>query len=139
LDVLKNGGVFLSDLDDRMERFLSEGRCACPSLLQHKEKLVKSLEELNAAFPILASWLKIIADPVRLKMLLLLKEKPLCACELEFVLDVSQPTVSYHLQKLRTEGLVDLVREGRWTMVRVKDATIFEWLEKAVTLSGAHV
>ncbi|MFW9917409.1 MAG: ArsR/SmtB family transcription factor [Candidatus Thorarchaeota archaeon] len=128
----------MSDLDERMERFLSEGRCACPSLIQHQEKLVKSLEGLDIAFPILTSWLKIIADPVRLQMLLLLKERPLCACELEFVLDVSQPTISYHLQKLRTEGLVDLVREGRWTMVRIKDTAIFEWLEKAITFSGAH-
>jgi len=129
----------LSDLDDRMERFLSEGRCACPSLIQHKEKIVRSLEELNITFPILTSWLKIIADPVRLQILFLLQERELCACELEFVLEVSQPTVSYHLQKLRSEGLVDLVREGRWTMVRVNDTAIFEWLEKAVTLSGAHV
>ncbi|MFX0113149.1 MAG: ArsR/SmtB family transcription factor [Candidatus Hodarchaeota archaeon] len=129
----------MSDVDERMERFLSEGRCACPSLIQHKEKLVKSLEEVNIAFPILASWLKIIADPVRLKMLLLLKQRPLCACELEFVLEVSQPTVSYHLQKLRTEGLVELVREGRWTIVQVKNAAVFEWLEKAVTISGASI
>lgn len=129
----------LSDLDERMERFLSEGRCTCPSLIQHKEKLAKSLGESNIAFPILASWLKIVADPVRLQMLLLLEERELCACELEFALEVSQPTISYHLQKLRTEGLVDLVREGRWTMVRIKDTAIFEWLEKAVTLSGAHI
>jgi DNA-binding transcriptional ArsR family regulator len=131
--------ILLSDLDERMERFLSEGRCTCPSLIQHKEKLAKSLGELNITFSILASWLKIVADPVRLQMLLLLEERELCACELEFALEVSQPTISYHLQKLRTEGLVDLVREGRWTMVRVKDTAIFEWLEKAVALSGAHV
>ena len=127
----------MSDLEKRLERFLSEGRCSCPSLFQHKEKITKSLKQLTINFPILISWLKVVADPIRLQMVLLLRERELCICELEFVLDVSQPTISYHLQKLRSVGLVDLVREGRWTMVRINDPRVFEWFEEAIEFSGA--
>ncbi|MHA2232143.1 MAG: ArsR/SmtB family transcription factor [Candidatus Hodarchaeales archaeon] len=129
----------MSELEQRLERFLSEGRCACPSLFKHKEQLSKAHEGLTIDFQILSSWLKVIADPIRLQMLLLLRERELCACELEFILQISQPTVSYHLQKLRVAGLVDLVREGRWTMARISQKGALKWLEQAAMFSNAKI
>jgi DNA-binding transcriptional ArsR family regulator len=124
-----------SDLEKRVERFLSEGRCTCRVAATHKDELSKSLDQPTIDFPGLSSWLKILADPVRLQILFLLREQELCACELELVLEISQPTVSYHLQKLRKVGLVDLVREGRWTLIRAREPMIYEWLDQAAAFS----
>ncbi len=49
--------------------------------------------------------LKAIAEPNRLRILNLLLEEPLCVCELEFLLGLSQPLLSRHLAYLRGAGL----------------------------------
>ncbi|MCL4508344.1 MAG: metalloregulator ArsR/SmtB family transcription factor [Chloroflexi bacterium] len=58
-----------------------------------------------------------IANPARLQILHLLKcaEHPLCVCELTDALPLSQPTVSHHLARLRSAGLLITHRRGVWT------------------------
>ena len=57
---------------------------------------------------------KALGDPTRWRIFLLLLERPLCVCELTFVLKMEQSRVSHHLQILRAAGLVRDRREGRW-------------------------
>jgi DNA-binding transcriptional ArsR family regulator len=57
---------------------------------------------------------KALGDPTRLRITRLLFERPLCVCELVFVLKMEQSRVSHHLQILREAGLVEDKREGRW-------------------------
>ena len=54
---------------------------------------------------LLPKLLKAIAEPNRLRILNLLLEEPLCVCELEFLLGLSQPLLSRHLAYLRGAGL----------------------------------
>jgi ArsR family transcriptional regulator len=64
-----------------------------------------------------------VADPARVKIVNLLATggEPLCACEFEQALGLSQPTVSHHLKKLTEVGLLErdevglLEREQRGT------------------------
>lgn len=59
---------------------------------------------------------KALADRNRLKILNILMRAggaPVCVCEFQPTLDISQPTVSHHLKTLTTAGL--LVREQRGT------------------------
>ena len=37
-----------------------------------------------------------------------------CVCELVPLFDISQPTLSHHLKKLREAGIVDSERRGLW-------------------------
>ena len=71
----------------------------------------------------LASRLKALADPARLRLLSLMmanEDLEACTCDLTAVLGLSQPTVSHHLKKLTEEGLVLAHRkEGPWTYYRV--------------------
>jgi ArsR family transcriptional regulator, arsenate/arsenite/antimonite-responsive transcriptional repressor len=65
----------------------------------------------------LATDLKALADPVRLRLLSLLAaaaDGKLCACALSDPVGRSQPTVSYHLKALRDAGLVTADRQGSW-------------------------
>ena len=70
----------------------------------------------------LASRLKALADPGRLRLLSLLlasEGQQACTCDLTEPLGLSQPTVSHHLKKLAETGLVVGERRGVWTYYRV--------------------
>ncbi len=53
-----------------------------------------------------------LADPNRLRILAMLSRGEACVCELQAVLDCSQPFVSRHLAYLRGAELVEARREG---------------------------
>ena len=63
-----------------------------------------------------ASLAKVLADPIRVQVLDLLRGRStqVCQCELQPLFDVSQPTLSHHLRKLEDAGLVSVERRGRW-------------------------
>jgi ArsR family transcriptional regulator len=71
----------------------------------------------------LASQLKAIADPARLRLLSLMmanEDLEACTCDLAEALELTQPTVSHHLKKLSDTGLVYAHRrQGSWTYYRV--------------------
>jgi len=66
------------------------------------------LEDLEKIF-------KALADNNRLRILKLLEKKAMCVCELAFVLEIAQPSVSRHLKKLRAAGLVEDRQAGFWS------------------------
>jgi ArsR family transcriptional regulator, arsenate/arsenite/antimonite-responsive transcriptional repressor len=65
----------------------------------------------------IASVLKVLADPVRLRLVSLIATAPLgelCACDLPEALGKSQPTVSHHLSQLVAVGLITREQRGKW-------------------------
>ena len=62
--------------------------------------------------PIVACF-RALADGSRLRLLAVLKERPVCVEELVSRLALSQPKVSRHLAYLRRAGLVQSERRGR--------------------------
>ena len=61
-----------------------------------------------------AELFKAVAEPNRLRILMMLRIRPMCVCEITFVLGLDQSTVSRHLAKLRAAGLVKDERQGQW-------------------------
>jgi ArsR family transcriptional regulator len=59
---------------------------------------------------------KAIGDPIRLQLVDVLRKHAgkVCVCELVPLFDISQPTLSHHLKKLRDAGLLDSERRGLW-------------------------
>ena len=57
--------------------------------------------------------LKVIAHPVRIKLLEELTQGVKCVGDLEAYLEISQPNVSQHLTLLRRCGIVDYYVDGR--------------------------
>lgn len=53
-----------------------------------------------------------LADQTRLRILNLLIHGELCVCDIQYVLESSQPNVSRHLTYLKNSGLVSDRREG---------------------------
>jgi ArsR family transcriptional regulator len=62
--------------------------------------------------PQLAGFFKALADPNRLRIVNILSHRSLCVCDLQDILDLSQPFISRHLAYLRRVGLVRDRREG---------------------------
>ena len=76
---------------------------------------------------------KALRNPVRMQLVDVLRKHAgkVCVCELVPLFDLSQPTVSHHLKKLREAGIVGSEREGLWTYYYVnRDALkeLGEWL-----------
>ena len=73
-------------------------------------------DELAAAF-------KLLADPIRLRILSLIANSArgeLCACDLPGLIERSQPTVSHHLSLLTEAGLVSREQRGKWAFFTVE-------------------
>src|SRR5207245_10245015 len=65
--------------------------------------------------------LKALADPTRLAIALCLRDakEPVCICDFTATFDISQPTVSHHMAKLRDAGLVEVTKRGIWSFYRL--------------------
>jgi ArsR family transcriptional regulator, arsenate/arsenite/antimonite-responsive transcriptional repressor len=76
---------------------------------------------------------KALGDPVRLQVVDVLRKHAgkVCVCELVPLFDISQPTLSHHLKKLREAGIVDSERRGLWAYYYVNPGALAElagWL-----------
>ena len=91
--------------------------------------MTKSLEVIECCRPLGASALsdeeavataslfRAVSHPARVKIVNLLARRggePVCACEFEPALGLSQPTVSHHLKKLTDAGLIEREQRGKW-------------------------
>ena len=65
---------------------------------------------------------KALSDPVRVQLVDVLRKHAgkVCVCELLPLFDISQPTLSHHLKKLRDAGVVDSEKAGLWAYYYVK-------------------
>lgn len=61
------------------------------------------------------TYFKALSEESRLRILKLLEEKELCVCDLTAALEMTQPTISFHLGILREAGLIKERKEGRWS------------------------
>jgi len=59
--------------------------------------------------------LKVLADEKRLRIVMMLEARPMCVCEMAAVLGVTQPSVSRHLNRLLSAGLLGCRKSGFWT------------------------
>jgi len=76
---------------------------------------------------------KALGDPVRMQLVDVLRKHAgkVCVCELVPLFDLSQPTVSHHLKKLREAGIVGSERQGLWAYYYVEPGALAElsaWL-----------
>lgn len=75
----------------------------------------------------LASSLKALADPARLRILSMVAahaDGEACVCDLTEPLGLSQPTVSHHLRVLVEAGFLEREKRGTWAYFRVVDDAI---------------
>ncbi|MBI1775666.1 MAG: winged helix-turn-helix transcriptional regulator [Proteobacteria bacterium] len=78
---------------------------------------------------------KALSDPIRLKILdyLMTADRSccavpghVCACDIEKIAQLSQPTVSHHMKCLQQAGLVAAKKSGRWMYYSLSRAAFAE-------------
>ncbi len=72
--------------------------------------------------PSIVKALRVVADPNRLRILLLLKGEELSVAELQEILAMGQSTISTHLSQLKQAGLVEDRRTGKSNLYRLRPA-----------------
>jgi ArsR family transcriptional regulator len=73
-----------------------------------------------------AELFKALSDPARIRIVNLLASagEPVCACNLNEPVGLSQPTVSHHLKKLVDAGLLDREQRGKWAYFSLRREAI---------------
>lgn len=93
-----------------------------PQIVACCEPLTESALSEDEAIQLAAAF-KVLADPVRLRLLSLVATAPggeVCACDLVEPTGRSQPTVSHHLSVLTDAGLLERDQRGRWAWFRAR-------------------
>lgn len=116
---------------ERLRRFIPE-KDHFEARTQKLISLVDRLEEETLSPEV--KIFKALADINRLKIVKLLKEGELCACELTVALDNSQSTVSHHLSILKNAGVIKERKDGKWSYFRLSDGAVIELLNQAKLL-----
>jgi len=76
--------------------------------------------------------LRALTAPIRLALIQLLADGPLCVHDLVEALDVAQPLVSQHLKVLRAARLVTAKRQGREVSYALSDSHVAHIVSDAI-------
>jgi DNA-binding transcriptional ArsR family regulator len=89
------------------------GVCCPPTINVRPQRVEEATDILRA-----------LADPTRLQMALCLRDakEAVCVCDFTAAFDLSQPTVSHHIAKLRDAGIVEVIKRGIWSFYRLSPA-----------------
>jgi DNA-binding transcriptional ArsR family regulator len=79
-----------------------------------------------AALGLIAARFKVLAEPLRLRMLIALSDGELSVTEIAEAVEASQPNISKHLKMLQDAGLVTRRQEGNTAYCSVADESVFE-------------
>ncbi|MCX8207874.1 MAG: metalloregulator ArsR/SmtB family transcription factor [Methanothrix sp.] len=80
-----------------------------------------------------------LADPIRIKIILLLSRGDRCVCEILPAFERSQSTISKHLSILYNAGLLDRRIEGNRTIYSIKNRKVVEILETVDAIALEHL
>ncbi|MHA1121248.1 MAG: ArsR/SmtB family transcription factor [Candidatus Heimdallarchaeota archaeon] len=116
----------IADLDEIIEKVDLKQIC-CISL--DRKEYLSGIDVFEQADDF-SSQLKLIANPIRLKILLILLNKEwACNCEFESAFNEHQTLISHHLRNLREGGLITFQKKGQWKFYKIPDE-IRPFLEK---------
>lgn len=113
---------------ERLKRYIEEcTNCSDKGLEAH----ISNLQNILNKYPPdkikkLMRLFKALGNDVRIKILLLLRDKELnkekvCACEINVVLGLSQSNISHHLNILEQMGLIINNTQGKWKYYQITD------------------
>jgi len=83
------------------------------------EIITNMLQKVKKKMEKIIQMLQACADPTRLRILSLLRDGPLCVCDLVAVLGLSQPLISRHCAVLRHSELVLAKRVEKWVLYSI--------------------
>ncbi len=82
-----------------------------------------------------ARLLALLAHPMRLQILALLRQGEMCVCDMQAALNQRQAYISQHLMVLREAGLVTCRKEGLRVYYQLSEPYILRVLEQVQAMS----
>ncbi|MEB3168439.1 MAG: metalloregulator ArsR/SmtB family transcription factor [Synechococcaceae cyanobacterium] len=79
------------------------------------------------------SLLRVLAEPIRLQLVLALAHGERCVCELTAELQMAQPKLSFHLKVMKEAGLITARQQGRWVYYQLQPELLMalgDWLSQ---------
>ncbi len=83
-----------------------------------------------------AKFLRLIAQPTRIQILLVISQREACVCHLEAHLGERQAAISQHLMILRDAGLVTTNRDGHNIYYRLAKPEVMDIVYQAAGFTG---
>ena len=77
---------------------------------------------------------KAMNDPVRRQILKMLRKKDMTAGDIAAKFDMTAPSISHHLEKLKRAGLVTTIKQGQFVLYSINTTIIDDLLEYIMTL-----
>ncbi len=71
---------------------------------------------------------KALAHPIRIKIVMMLMEQPLCVCKLNENIEFSQSNLSQHLKILKDAGILKSEKQGLKIIYSLKDEEVKNFL-----------
>jgi len=119
---------------ERLKRLLESGLCSSENIQEHLKELKNLVRQTDEEDVRKHSYLlKALADPVRIRIIHLLKNRPMCTCEIMAALDLTEPNASHHLNLLERNGIVKSQKTGRWVFYKLDLATIESLLQNVIS------
>ncbi len=86
---------------------------------------------------------KALSDPSRVRILIVLRRRELCVCQITELFGLAPSTVSKHLSVLHHAGLIQSRKTERWVYYRLPDKSAptvvweaLNWAHKSLTKTG---
>jgi len=81
---------------------------------------------------------KALSDPIRRKILLMLKKQDMTAGEIAEDFDISKPSISHHLNILKQAGMVIDERKGQYIYYSINTSVFEDVVSFALQLTGRN-
>jgi ArsR family transcriptional regulator, arsenate/arsenite/antimonite-responsive transcriptional repressor len=87
---------------------------------------------------------KTLGDTNRLRIVNLLRQRKLCVCEIEVILNTTQSNVSRHLSRLRNEKIITFEKHAQWIYYSIDQDfldvhdLLFQYLEHRMNLETIY-
>jgi len=95
-----------------------------PAALRQELERSGGLEKVKSSLPseddmdVWSQRMQALGDPLRLKVMHILKSKPLCVCLIKELCQAPDSKLSYHLSVLKDAGLIEGEQDGNWIIYR---------------------
>lgn len=96
---------------------------------EYRKKLDEMFAEQDKNLSLAARALKIMAHPARLKILCILRDGEQTVQNIEYYTDLSQSNLSQHLSLLRDRKIVNVRRDGGYSIYFIDNPHIVELFE----------
>ncbi|WP_340820153.1 metalloregulator ArsR/SmtB family transcription factor [Methanolobus sp. WCC4] len=67
----------------------------------------------------ICQYLKVLANPTRLRIAYLLSERDHCVCELIYKIEQKQNLISHHLSVMKKNGIIESYNQSKWKYYRL--------------------